>query len=190
MKYYLLTISFLLLTLFTACDSSTLTTNKPATYESDLEVKKLYETTTEHAFSIPNKKDRFKLALIGSSILTAKVKFTILSHDGKIVYEENFKSTDLLDAGVLDVSNNPSNAEKETYILQRMDSFFDQDNFMNPAIKSEETLEKEYSDEQIWKAIREDKTAIGFYYLLNAEDGRSIAYAKKLNKVVMYFNCC
>lgn len=37
----------------------------------------------------------------------------------------------------------------------------------------------------IWKDIRSGESAVGFYYLVGEEDGRHIAYSKKLKKVVV-----
>ena len=67
---------------------------------------------------------------------------------------------------------------------------FNEDNFKKPAIDTEDRLDSEYSDPGNWEAIKADRAAIGFYFLLGEEDGRSIAWSKKLGKVVLYFSCC
>jgi hypothetical protein len=80
--------------------------------------------------------------------------------------------------------------DTEKYMRNRVKEFFDEKNFNYPAIKQDEVFDEDYSDMEIWNDIKSDRTAIGFYYLIGEEDGRTIAYSKKTKKVVMYFNCC
>jgi hypothetical protein len=80
--------------------------------------------------------------------------------------------------------------DSEKYIRNRIKEFFEEKNFKYPAIKQDEVLDEDYSDKEIWNDIQSDRTAIGFFYLIGEEDGRTIAYSKKTKKVVMYFNCC
>ena len=80
--------------------------------------------------------------------------------------------------------------DQENFIKSRVLEFFDEKNFKTPAIKSDEVFDEDYSDKDIWESIKNDKHAIGFYFLIGEEDGRSIAYSKRLKKVVLYFNCC
>ena len=85
---------------------------------------------------------------------------------------------------------NPTDDDRRAYIRKRMQHFFDDENFLIPAIKAAEEFESQYSEKAYWESIKNDPKAIGFYYLIGEEDGRSIAYSKELKKVVMYFNCC
>jgi hypothetical protein len=75
-------------------------------------------------------------------------------------------------------------------MTNRIREFFKEKNFYSPAIKQDEIFNEDLSDKEIWTEIKSDSSAIGFYYLIGEEDGRKIAFSKKKNKIVMYFNCC
>jgi hypothetical protein len=51
-------------------------------------------------------------------------------------------------------------------------------------------LDSLYINIAAWNDIKSNKESVGFYYLLGKEDGRWIAYSKRLNKVMLYYNCC
>ena len=93
----------------------------------------------------------------------------------------------LLDYGIKD---DPTSSETEDYIKNRIDNFFNEDNFHQPAISKNDSYEEDYSKKDIWDDISSDETSVGFYYLIGEENGRHVAYSKKLKKVVVYFNCC
>ena len=148
----------------------------------------LVENRLNHPFSHPIKSDEFHIYIIGSnSILEGTVIFTIKDYNGTVIYTEKFPANELLGYHT-DYHNKKD--EKEDFIEKRITEFFDQENFYNPAIKENDNFDSDYSNLEIWEDIRSDSTAIGFDYLIGEEDGRRIAYSKKLKKVVMYFNCC
>jgi hypothetical protein len=149
----------------------------------------LAELKRVHAFSDPNKLDSFEIKAEGLNILNSQVTFRIISFNGKEIYSISFPSTDLIGMG-LQRGVNASKKEQEKYILKRIHDFFDEKNFSVPAIKDSEEFEDEYGTIEIFTDIKSDKTAIGFHYLIGEEDGRKIAYSKKLKKVLLYFNCC
>ncbi|PXY03075.1 hypothetical protein DF185_03010 [Marinifilum breve] len=139
------------------------------------------------SFSHPDKKDEFYIMIEGSSILKGNVRFTITNYNRIKIYEEEFPAIFLIGHGL---PFEASEIEKENFIKKRISEFFNEDNFSSPAISAEDTFDEDYSNKEIWEDIKSDQTAIGFYYLIGEGDGRSIAYSKKLKKVVMYFNCC
>ena len=71
-----------------------------------------------------------------------------------------------------------------------MDEFFNEDNFSSPAIGLEDSCESDYSDCEIWETLKNEQTAVGFYFLIGEEAGCWIAYSKKLKKVLRYYCCC
>ena len=83
-----------------------------------------------------------------------------------------------------------STKKERKYIKDKLDKFFNEDNFHQPAIAANDSFDEDYTKKEIWDDIISDRTAIGFYYLIGEEDGRHIAYSKKLGKVVLYYNCC
>jgi predicted DNA binding CopG/RHH family protein len=189
------TLTIILLTIFTVSlfTGCTNTENLPDTNPRSTTKKNkkkgrvLFTHSVSHAFSKHNKMDVFKISLTGDSILTGNIRFEIISYKNKKIYNVTFPSIQLLN---YDIAPTASDREKEQFIKQRMKEFFSEENFKKPAIDPDHKFDNEYSDEESWVAIKEDPTAIGFYYLVGEEDGRSIAWSKKLGKVVLYYTCC
>ncbi len=147
----------------------------------------LYKSETLHYFSSTVDKDSFKINVTGQSLKNAKFRFQIITKDGQSILDENYETTMLLDYGL---KNNPTDKEIDEYIKNRIDEFFNEDNFHQPAISKTDTFDEDYSEKEIWDDIIADQTSVGFYYLIGEEDGRQIAFSKKLGKVVLYYNCC
>ena len=165
----------------------TLTENHELMTETDTD-SILIEQRTFHDFSQVGKKDEFYICIRGKSITEGQVIFTIISHDKEMILKEEFPSNFLLGYGF--EGDIESVKDREKYMKNRIIEFFEEKNFKYPAIKQDEVFDEDYSVKEIWNDIQSDRTAIGFYYLIGEEDGRSIAYSKKTKKAVMYFNCC
>ncbi len=150
----------------------------------------LIENKVLHAFSDPLKKDEFRIVITGKSLLKGKVLFTITSPEGKTLLKEEFEANFLLNYDF--TGNIHSKKETDAFITKRINEFFSEDRFSVPAIKEDEIFEDQsyYIDRETWDEVKANKQAIGFYYLLGAEDGRHIAFSKKKGKVVMVYNCC
>mgnify|MGYP006253084003 CR=1 FL=1 len=149
-----------------------------------------YSVTHTRLFSNSTNKDTFKLKVKGDDILKSRIFFTITTSKGDVIHTESFDGYSLIDYRLTEEKANPNDDDRRAYIQQRMQHFFDDENFLVPAIKAEEEFESQYSNKAFWEDIKNDNNAVGFYYLIGEEDGRSIAYSKKMKKVVMYFNCC
>lgn len=148
----------------------------------------IIEQRVLHKFSQVNEKDEFYICIKGKSIIEGKVVFKIISNGGIEILKEEFPAYLLMNYGF--EGDLDSKKDREDYMKMRISKFFDEDNFISPAIEKDDVLDVEYSQEEIWNEIQSDQTAIGFYFLIGEEDGRSIAYSKKTEKVVMYYNCC
>lgn len=148
----------------------------------------LIEKRIMHEFSQCGKKDEFYVCIKGKSVSEGKVIFKIKSYRGVEILKEEFPSYLLMDYGFVGDQN--SKADREDYMKKRIIEFFYEKKFSTPAIKLGENFDKAFSNKEIWDDIKSDQTAIGFHYLIGEEDGRSIAFSKKIGKVVMYFNCC
>jgi hypothetical protein len=148
----------------------------------------LVEQKKHTAFSDNKEKDEFLIYVIGETIYEGTAIFQITNQKGVVIHKENFPAHFLIGYGFTGDRN--SVREMEEYIVERLNDFFDEQNFIYPAIRSEENFDEDYSNKEIWEDIQSDPTAIGFYYLIGEEDGRRIAYSKKNGKVVMYHNCC
>lgn len=147
----------------------------------------LYKKETLHHFSSATDKDSFKIVVTGKSLKSAHFRFQITTNDGRVILDESYETTMLLDYGLKD---KPTDSETEEYIKARIDKFFNEGNFHQPAIASNDSFDADYSRKEIWDDIIADQTAVGFYYLIGEEDGRHIAYSKKFGEVVLYYNCC
>lgn len=157
---------------------------------ADTEPNVLKKVIQKHAFSSNTTEDTFSLVLLGTDISAATITFEITNSMGETLYKEDFPSEALIDYGILEISEKPTNQDRANYIVKRMDTFFDAKDFSQPAIKPNADYEPQYSKKKIWDDIKADPTAVGLDYLLYEENGHSIAYSKKLKKVVEYFSCC
>jgi hypothetical protein len=148
--------------------------------------KLLHEIKTFHNFSSRIEKDTFILKLTGQNIIDGMITFEIVQSSSKIIYKSEFKAVELIG---YDYSEEKRFSKKE-YILKRMNEFFNETNFTYPAISKNEKYDSDYSDKKNWEEIKADSSAIGFTFLLGEENSKSIAYSKKIKKVIEYFHCC
>jgi hypothetical protein len=147
-----------------------------------------YKVEREHQFSSTESKDKFQIVLTGDDIINGEVNLIILSTAGDTIFTESFPSRYLIGYGLF--GEEDTKEKKESYILKRMNEFFDEGNFSQPAIRENESCDPDYSDCEIWDALKKDQTTIGFHYLIGEERSCSIAYSKILKRVVKYFCCC
>ena len=148
----------------------------------------LLENQIDKLFSHPNKKDNFSISIIGENILSAKMIFKITDSSGVELWNEIHPSDVLINGYIID--ENTTNGEKISMIENRVSSFFDDENFIFPAINSSDIFDRDYSNLEIWNDIKSDQKAIGFYYLIGLEEGCRLAYSKTQKKIVKYFCCC
>jgi hypothetical protein len=90
----------------------------------------------------------------------------------------------------IQTDENTTDEEKINMIKKRVSSFFDDKNFIFPAINSSDIIDTDYSNSEIWNDIKSNPKALGFYYLIGDELGCKLAYSKKQKKIVKYFCCC
>ncbi|MBK0404968.1 hypothetical protein I5M27_18430 [Adhaeribacter sp. BT258] len=148
----------------------------------------LLNNSKRHNFSNNQSPDIFRLILKGKDLVNAEATFSITNSFGREIFKETFPASDLI--GYEITVENPSIIKKEEVIKKRANEFFIEKNFLNPAISPKEEFDEDYAEETIWKDIKMDRTAIGFFYLLGEEGLSWIAYSKKTGKVVMYRTCC
>jgi hypothetical protein len=148
----------------------------------------IIENKVMHSFSQMDNKDEFYICIKGESIIEGKMIFKITKSDGTELLNEEFPSYLLIDYGFEGDVN--SVKDREDYLKRRIKDFFNDRNFLYPAIKTDENFDEDYSNKDIWDEIKSDDTIVGFSYLIGEEDSRKIAFSKKKKKVVMYFNCC
>lgn len=147
----------------------------------------LLQNSIERKFSNSTAKDRFVISIVGKTILEGEMILQIFNSDGKELLNEKHPSSHLIGYGL---DQNAPITDKENYIKKRVNEFFNDEYFSEPAISIEEQYDMDYSDEIIWTDIKSDTTTVGFYYLIGEERGCRIAYSKKKNEVVTFFCCC
>lgn len=143
-----------------------------------------------HIFSNPETPDSFRIAIYGDNIESGEAIFTIHSGAEKdLLFEDKFPAmylTDMMSIG--------SDITPEAEITGRIHEFFDEASFSMPAIGKEEEflgdLGGNFADRNDWEDIRSDQTSVGFHFLIGKANGQSIAYSKRLKKVVVYATCC
>ena len=153
----------------------------------DKQEKLLLANVMTHYFSSPTIKDTFKIVLSGHTIIDSNFEFEIKTNYGLVIHNEIYPSSYLIGYGL---DPNASETEQAEYIKNRVLTFFEEENFRQPAIEKDELFDADYSDLEVWNDIKADSTAVKFISLVGEEGIGHIAYSKKLKRVVMIFSCC
>ena len=134
-----------------------------------------------HTFSQPKgPADVFRLVFRGPSILEGTGEFTITDPSGQVIFREMLTEPDLEAALVYEMKGpTATRAERETFVLRRIDRFFLPTQFHTPAVGPKATLPKgiENLDRATWNDLRQRPDAIRFDYLKGKEDRRQIAWS-------------
>jgi hypothetical protein len=157
----------------------------------EVNAKELFHKEIRHYFSSSKMEDTFILSVKGKNIFDSFVTFKILSRKGKVIYLHRFSMGDFRDYGFPPPQRDST---ERASITDELNHFLDEAHFRIPAISDTSKYSvnmKGYSVSRAeWLEISEDHNSIGFYYILGSEDGYSIAYSKKHNKVIIYYKCC
>lgn len=153
-----------------------------------LSQKPIFTSTAKHSFSSHAQNDSFVLTLTGQSVLKGNVTFHIYKNN-TIIFTDAFPASDLL-GDMYDVI--PTDKQRTDTILARMKRFFNNENFIQPAIKitrdgpsDPEDIPAEFKP--ILAELRSDKSAIGFVYSHGYEGTYAITWSKKKAKALYYF---
>ena len=134
-----------------------------------------------HNFSSPKgPADLFRLVFRGPSILEGTAEFTITDPSGQVIFREMLTEPDLEAALVYKMKNpTATRAERETFVLRRIDRFFLPAQFHTPAIDSKASFPTGVAnlDRPTWNDLRQRPDAIRFDYLKGKEDRRQIAWS-------------
>ena len=124
--------------------------------------------------------DLFQLVFRGPSILDGTGEFTITDPDGQVIFREMLTEPDLEAALVYEMKGpTATRAERETFVLRRLDRFFLPTQFQTPAIrpKSAFPTRTDNLDRATWTDLQKRPDAIAFEYLKGKEDRRRIAWS-------------
>lgn len=141
----------------------------------------LRQVRERHNFSNPTgPADLFRLVFRGPSILEGIGEFTITDPSGQVIFREMLTEADLEAALVYEMKNpTATRAERETFVLRRIDRFFLPSQFHAPAVATKTTFPGgiENLDRATWTDLAKRPDAIGFEYLKGKEDRRVIAWS-------------
>ena len=134
-----------------------------------------------HNFSNPKGPgDLFRLVFRGPAILEGTAEFTITDPSGQVIFREMLTEPDLEAALVYEMKGpTATRAERETFVLRRIDRFFLPIQFHTPAIdrKAAFPANVENLDRTTWNDLLQRPDAIRFDYLKGKEDRRVIAWS-------------
>lgn len=147
----------------------------------------LMENSVSRQFDGKDGEEQFRVALLGDSILTGTVAFTITNAAGELIYSDEFPAVML--AATYDESINTP-ARQEALIEKRINEFFQKDRFRDRAIEGDEPPHDSFFIEKDTYDNLKETNATGFLYLIGKENTKHIAWSPLEGKVVMYFNCC
>lgn len=134
-----------------------------------------------HNFSQPKgPADVFRLVFRGPSILEGTGEFTITDPSGQVIFREMLTEPDLEAALVYEMKGpTATRAERETFVLRRIDRFFLPAQFRTPAVERNAPIDSfgENLDAATWEDLRKRPDAISFEYLKGKEDRQRIAWS-------------
>ena len=141
-----------------------------------------------HNFSQPKgPADVFRLVFRGPSILEGTGEFTITDPSGQVIFREMLTEPDLEAALVYEMKGPiATRAERETFVLRRIDRFFLPMQFHTPAVGAKAAFSEgiENLNRATWNDLRQRPDAIRFDYLKGKEDRRQIAWSSLKKQTV------
>ncbi|WP_210520510.1 hypothetical protein [Hymenobacter terricola] len=124
--------------------------------------------------------DTFRLVFRGPSILEGTGEFTITAPGGQVIFREMLTEPDLEAALVYEMKTpTATRAEREAFVLRRIDRFFLPSQFHTPAVDRKAAFPGgvENLDQATWKDLQQRPDAIRFDYLKGKEDRRQIVWS-------------
>jgi hypothetical protein len=124
--------------------------------------------------------DAFKLVFRGPSVLEGTGEFTITDASGQVIFREMLTEPDLEAALVYEMKTpTATRAEREAFVLRRIDQFFQPAQFHTPAVDKKMAFPTgiENLDQATWTDLQQRPDAIRFDYLKGKEDRRQIAWS-------------
>jgi hypothetical protein len=141
----------------------------------------------KHKFSNDASKDEFRVKVIGDKIYNANIDFTIKNEAGEEIYHEYFSANNVLENAFDGGGQYATDIQKDEYLRKWVFEFLNANRFNTPAIHKEREYFSEHSDKAIWDDIVADQTAIAFVFSKQKGSQTEIAFDKKANKVVKFY---
>ena len=170
---------FMMILLLSACNS-----NGPSSRVDPASRVKI----AMHSFSDTATKDTFKLVLAGDKPKDMVFTFTIRPADSRPIYTKVILAKDLLGnyGNELDLDKTKKQIK---FLNDEMQLFFQEENFLDPAVTENETPDKNTPDQTFFNELKRSGVA-GFQYRLGKESKVYIAWSATSKSVKPYYNCC
>ena len=144
----------------------------------------LNTVSATHVFSDPKAPDNFILQLRGPRVLTGQVHLIVTSSTGDTLTHQVLPARALLAPQAQTDTQGLSVRDQEIAVLQRMNSFFSEAHFSQPAVPPGTEAPAEV-DTKAWNALREDPSTVAFDYPGMGGAEHRLAFARKLGKAVV-----
>lgn len=132
--------------------------------------------------------DTFKVALIGNELKDMAIKFTITTHNGKLIYQKDFVATDLIADYKSSVDLKKERTQMD-FIISEYKQFLDDENFLEPAVTENESADQYTPDKKFYNELKQS-VLNGFKYRTGKENNVYIAWSEEEKTVKPYYNCC
>lgn len=165
---------------------------KEMAYHTDVDTtisrrKIFFEKSIMRYFSNLKTKDVFKIILNGEHYYSSSIDFTITNVQGEEIYHDNFPCLQILEEAFDGGGNYATDLQREDYMKKYIFDFFQNNNFRTPAIDPEREFSEDFSVKEDWEDIKSDSSSVGFNYSIQPQSKTEIAYNKKKNITVKYY---
>ncbi|WP_442591610.1 hypothetical protein ACSBL2_10320 [Pedobacter sp. AW31-3R] len=144
--------------------------------------------TVLRSFSDTTALDTFRIVLTGEKPKDMELVFTIVPKDGKQIYTKTLKATALLD-NYKETVDLDKKKQQIKFMEQELDLFFDEENFIEPAVTESEEADENMPDKKFFEELKVSSLN-GFQYRLGKESKVYIAWSDQEKKVKVYYQCC
>ena len=143
-----------------------------------------------HTFAFSNKVklDTFTVAIVGNHTKDMQLLFTIKSFEGKEIYRQEIKTSELL-KNYLATADMTKESDKIKFLKEEISYFFEDHHFLEPAVTADEQHDRIVPDQAFYHELKQNGLN-GFDYRLGKDQNVYIAWSEKEKKVKVYYKCC
>ncbi|MCX6187133.1 MAG: hypothetical protein NTU43_09085 [Bacteroidetes bacterium] len=165
---------------------------KEMSYHADVDTSTnakhiLFEKSTKHFFSSLSTKDIFKIVINGEHYYNASIDFSIKTAGAEEIFHDNYPCMQILDEAFDGGGNYATDMQQQNFIKKYVFDFFQNNNFRIPAIDQEREFSEDFSSKADWEDIKSDSNSVGFAYSRQPQSKTEIAFSKKKNATVKYY---
>jgi len=139
-------------------------------------------------FSDTTKQDTFKVILKGDKPSNMALVFTITPAGSKSIYTKILPAKELLDNYKESVDLGKEKKKVE-FMEDELNLFFDEENFIEPAVMPTEQPDKNIPDKNFFAELKSSHVN-GFKYRTGKESKVYIAWSNQAQQVKPYYECC